>query len=86
MFGSFGFEGFNECFIQDDQKIISKIFHYEKFNKTENKITLVILRFSIPEYKKIKNVEKLSKTSGDLLHIINKSGKKHRLRNKLLFI
>ena len=86
MFCSFGFEGFKECFIQDDQKIISKIFHYKKFNKTENKTTLVILRFSIPAYKKIKNFDKLSKTSVDLLHLINKSGKKHRLRNRLLFI
>ena len=42
------------------------------------------LRFSIPEYKKLKNFDKLSKTSVDLLHLINKYGKTHRLRNEVI--
>ena len=51
MFDSFGFEGFKEFVIQDDQKIINKIFYgVEKFDKKDNKITLVTLRFSIPKY------------------------------------
>ena len=35
------------------------------------KTTLVTLRFSIPEYKKLQNFDKLSKTTTDLLHLIN---------------
>lgn len=42
------------------------------------------LRFSIPEYKKLKIFDKLSKTSVDLLHLINKYGKRHRLRNEVI--
>ena len=51
--------------------------------KKGNKITLVTLRFSI-EYKKLKTFDKLSKTTVDLLHLINKYGKKHRLRNEAM--
>ena len=42
------------------------------------------LRFSIPEYKKLKNFDKLSKATVDLLHLVNKHGKKHRLRNEVI--
>ena len=85
MFDSFGFEGFKEFVIQDDQKIINKIFYgVEKFYKKDNKITLVTLRFSIPEYKNLKNFDKLSKATVDLLHLINKYGKKHRLRDEVI--
>ena len=78
-------EGFKEFVIQDDQKIISEIFYgIEKFDKKDNKITTVTLRFSIPEYKKLKNFGKLSKTTVDLLHQINEYGKKHRLRNEVI--
>ena len=41
------------------------------------------LRFSIPEYKKLKNFDKLSETTVDLLHLINEYGKK-RLRNEFI--
>ena len=85
MFDSFGFEGLKEFVIQDDQKIINKIFYgVEKFDKKDNKITLVTLRFSIPEYKKLENFDKFSKTTVDLLHLINEYGKKHRLRNEVI--
>ena len=85
MFESFHFKGFKEFVIQDDQKIINKIFYgVEKLDKKGYKITLVILRFSIPEYKKLKNFNKLSETTVDLLHLINGYGKKHRLRNELI--
>ena len=61
MFDSFGFEGLKEFIIQDDQKIINKIFYgVEKFDKKGNKITLMTLGFSIPEYKKLKNFDNLS--------------------------
>ena len=52
--------------------------------KKDNKITLVTLRFSISQYKKLKNFDKLSKTTLDLLQLINKYGKKHRFRNEVI--
>ena len=42
------------------------------------------LRFSICEHKKLKNFDKLSETTVDLLHLINEYGKKHRLRNEVI--
>ena len=85
MFDSFGFEGFKEFVIQDDQTIINKIFYgVEKFDKKDNKITLVTLRFSIVEYRKLDNFYKLSKTTDDLTHMINEYGKKHNLRSEVL--
>ena len=47
------------------------------------KITLVTLKFSIAEYKKLKKVDKLSKTTVDLMHLINEYGKKHNLRSEV---
>ena len=83
-FDSFGFGGFKKFVIQDDQKFINKIFYgVEKFDKKDNKVTLVTLRFSIPEYKKLKIFDKLSETTVDLLHLINEYGKK-RLRNEFI--
>ena len=77
MFDNFGFEGFKEFVIQDDQKTINKIFYgVQKFHKKDNQITLVTLKFSIPEYKKHKSFDKLSETTVDLLHLINEYGKK----------
>ena len=53
LFDSFGFEGFKEFIIQDDKKIINKIFYdVGKFNE-DNKVTLVTLKFHINEYKKL---------------------------------
>ena len=42
------------------------------------------LKFSIPEYKKIKTLQKLSETTVDLLHLINEYGIKHRLKNEVI--
>ena len=77
IFERFSFKGFQEFVIQNDQKIIYNIFYgVEKFYKNDIKIILVTLRCSILEYKKLKNFDKLSKTTVDLLHLINKYGKK----------
>ena len=85
MFDSFDYEGFKEFLMQNDQKIINKIFYgVEKFDKKDNKIFLVTLRFSITEYKKLKFFDKLSKTTVDLLYLINEYGQKHKLSNKII--
>ena len=48
------------------------------------KITLITLRFSIKEYEKIENMNWLSETTIDLLHLINEYGKTHKLKNNVI--
>ena len=84
LFDSFSFEGFKEFIIQDDKKIINKIFYdVVKFNE-DNKINLVTLKFYINEYKKLKNLDKLSETTVDVMYLINKYGKKRNLRSEVV--
>ena len=42
------------------------------------------LRYSIPKHKKLKNFDKLSNTTVDLLHLVNEYSKKYRLRNEVI--
>ena len=56
----------------------------KSLTKKDSKITLVTLRFSILEYKKLRISDKLSETTVDLSHLINKYGKKHRLKNEII--
>ena len=80
LFDSFGFEDF-----KDDPKIHNKILHgIEKFNKRDNKITLITLKFSMQKYEKIKNMNRLSETTIDLLHLMNEYGKKHNPKNEVI--
>ena len=73
LFDSFSFEGFREFILKDDQKVLNKILYcIEKFSKRDNKITLTTLKFSMQEYEKIKNMNRLSETKIDLLHLMNK--------------
>ena len=77
LFDSFEFKGFKEFILQDDQKVLSKILYdIEKFNKRDNKITLIFLKFFMQEHEKIKNKIRLSETTIDLLHLMNDYGKK----------
>ena len=48
LFDSFGFKCFKEFVLQNDQKVLNKILYdFEKFNKKDNEITLITLKFSI---------------------------------------
>ena len=85
LFNSFGFQGFKEFILQDDQKILNKVLHgIEKVNEKDNKVTLITLKFSMQEYEKIKNKNRLSETTIDLLDLMYKFGKKHNLRNEVI--
>ena len=42
------------------------------------------MRFFIKEYGKIKNFNMLSDATIDILHLINKYGKKHKLKNEII--
>ena len=77
LFGSFGFDGFKEFFLQDDKKTLNKIlYRIKKFEaaKKDSKITVITLTFSMEEYKKLKTLNRLSETMQDMLHFINKFG------------
>ena len=76
LFDSFGFEGFKEFVLQNDQKVLNKILYgIEKFNKKDNIITLINLKFSTQKYKKIENKTRLSETTIRLLHLMNENEK-----------
>ena len=54
LFDSFRFEGFKEFILDNDRNILNKIFYgTEKFDKKDNKITQITLKFSMLEYEKI---------------------------------
>ena len=85
LFHSFDFEGFKEFILQDDKKVLNKILYgIEKFNKKDNKITLITIKICMKEYEKIKNMKRLSEPTIDLLHLMNEYEKKHRLKNEVI--
>ena len=53
----------------------------KKLKKKDKKVTIITLNFSIIKYEKIKNANRLSITTQDLLHLMNEFGKKHNLIN-----
>ena len=85
LFNNFGFKGFKEFVFQNDLKVLNKI-HYglAKFNKKDNKITLITLKFSMPEYENTKNKNRLRETTIDLLHLMNEYRKKHDLKDETI--
>ena len=81
LFHSFGFQGFKEFLLQDDKKILNKILYgIKKLEKKDNKVTVITLTFSMNECENIKNANRLSTTTKDLLHLMNKYGKKYNLK------
>ena len=84
MFDSFGFESFKEFLIKTFKRSSIRYFTVLKslIKRTANHFS--DSKFSISEYKKLKNFDKLSKPTVDLLHLINEYSKKHRLRNEII--
>ena len=82
LFESFGFEGFKEFIVDDERKTLNKIlFGIEKLLKKDNKVTLITLKFSMTEYEKIRNGHRLTTTTQDLLHMMYKFGKLHKIND-----
>ena len=80
LFDSFGFEGFKQFVMQDNRKLLNQIlFGIEKFKRKDSKVTLIMLKFSMGEYKKIRNGIRLSTTTIDLLHLMYQYGKLHSI-------
>ena len=84
LFDSFGFEGFKKFIIDNDKKILNKVlFNLENFQKNDRKITLISTKFSMREYKKIKDTKQLKTTTQDLLHLMYEFGKLHNVEDEV---
>ena len=84
LFDSFGFEGLKKFIIDNDKKLLNKIlFNLDKFEKADRKITLISLKFSMREYKKIKDTKQLTTTTQDLLHLMYEFGKLHNIQDEI---
>ena len=82
LFDSFGFEGFKQFVMQDNTKLLNKIlFGIERFKRKDSKVTLIMLKFSMGEYKKI-NGNRLSTTTIDLLHLMYQYDKLHNIKRQ----
>ena len=56
----------------------------KKLKKKDKNVTIITLTFSMKEYEKIKNANRLSTTTQYLLHLMNEFGKKHNLKNEVM--
>ena len=84
LFDSYGFTGFKTFVIDNDVNILNKIlFGIQKFQKKDQKITIVTLRFSMEEYEKIKNGHRLRPMTQDLLHLIYEYGRLHNITDSV---
>ena len=85
LFDSFGFEGFKKFIIDNDKNVLNKIlFGIKKFQKKDQKINLVSIKFSMKEYEKIKNEHRLRPTTQDLLHLMYEYGRLHKINDTVL--
>ena len=54
MFDSFGFKGLKSFIIQNDRNIINKIlFGIDKFDKNDNTIKIISVKFSVLNFEKL---------------------------------
>ena len=84
LFDSFGFEGFKKFIIDNDKKVLNKVlFGLNKYQKSDRKITLISLKFSMPEYEKIKDTKQLKTTTQGLLHLMYEFGKLHNVQDEV---
>ena len=83
-FDSFGLDGLKAFIIQDDKKVIEKVlFGTEEMKRTDNKITLVNIRFNLNACKNLskKELDALSDTASNFFHVIQAFGNKLKLRD-----
>ena len=82
LFDSFDFKGFKKFVIDNDTNVLNKIlFGIEKFQKKDQKITLISLKFSMKEYEKIKNEHRLRPTTQNSLHLMYEYGRLHKIND-----
>ena len=84
LFDSFGFNGLKKFLIDNDEKLLNKVlFNLKTLGKKDRKITLVSLTFSMVEYQKTKDLQKLRTTTQDLLHLMFEFGKLHNVKDEI---
>ena len=84
LFDSFGFTGFKKFVIDNDVNILNKILYsLQKFQKKDQKITIITIKFSMKEYENIKNEHRLRQTTQDLLHLIYEYGRLHNTKDSI---
>ena len=87
-FDSLGFTGFKEFIIDNDLNIIDKLlYNVNKFNKNDEKINLINLKFEY-EYDRIKRkgfLSKLTDTAKDLFHLLSEFSKYHNVKEMTLY-
>ena len=88
LFDSFRFTGFKKLIIDNDLNVIDKLlYNVNKFNKNNEKINLINLRFSENEYDKIKKkgvLSKLTDTAKDLFYLLSEFSKYHSANEIML--
>ena len=83
-FDSFGANGLKSFIIQDDQKMTEKILlGTEQLTRTDNKITLVKIKFSLNSCKNLskKELNNSSDTVRDFFYFLQSFGDKLELRD-----
>ena len=84
LFDNFGFTGFKKFVIDNDVNILNKILYsLQKFQKKDQKITIITIKFSMKEYENIKNEHRLRQTTQDLLHLIYEYGRLHNIKDSI---
>ena len=81
-FDSFGLNGLRDFNMQDDKKVIEKIlFGTEQMTRTDNKITLVSIKFNLNACKNLskKELDALSDTAKNFFHFIQAFNNKLKL-------
>ena len=89
LFDSFGFTGFKTFIVDTDLNVIDKLLcNVNKFNKNDEKINLINLKFSEYEYNRIKRksyLSKLTDTAKDLFHLLSEFSKYHNVNEMTLY-
>ena len=83
-FDTFGVDSLKSFIIQDDQKVIVKILSGTvQLKRTDKKIMLVTIKFSVSTYKNLsKNeLDNLSDTARDFFYFVQSFGDKLKLRD-----
>ena len=82
VFDSFGVDGLKNFITQDDKKVIEKIlFGTDQVKRTDDKITLVNIKFNLNACKNLskKELDALSNTATNFFHFIQAFGNKLKL-------
>ena len=85
-FNSSGFTGLKTFIIQNDREIINKVLCVlKKFNKKDNILILISLKFSISVYQNLSHTEivELSSTAAELYHLISRFAKVNDIKNEV---